>query len=95
MAERGSGDNSGLIGLVLGALAGAGLTLLATPASGKKLRARLMNRAAPHEPASPEWAPAASDKTVAHQMLNIPASVTDAPADEGQKQKAEEATTGC
>ncbi|MGI8586760.1 MAG: YtxH domain-containing protein [Chloroflexia bacterium] len=95
MAERGGGDNSGLIGLVLGALAGAGLTLLATPASGKKLRARLMNRAALHEPTSPEWAPAPADKTVAHHMLNIPASVTDAPATGGQKQQAEEATTGC
>lgn len=36
-----SDDNSGLLGLLLGALVGAGLTLLVTPAAGKQLRARL------------------------------------------------------
>ncbi|MDQ2805806.1 MAG: hypothetical protein M3Z04_02615 [Chloroflexota bacterium] len=34
-------DNSGLLGLLLGALVGAGLTLLVTPAGGKQLRAHL------------------------------------------------------
>lgn len=36
-----AGDNSGLLGLLLGALVGAGLTLLVTPAGGKQLRTRL------------------------------------------------------
>ncbi|HMA36951.1 MAG TPA: hypothetical protein VKY74_21025 [Chloroflexia bacterium] len=43
-------DNSLLLGLVAGALAGAGLTLLITPASGARVRARLRAGAQPHSP---------------------------------------------
>src|SRR5436189_291249 len=37
---RQRGDNDTLVGLIVGALAGAALTLLVTPASGAALRAR-------------------------------------------------------
>ena len=67
-------DNSGLLGLVLGALVGAGLTLLVTPAAGKQLRARL--QAAAQQQADQGNTGA---EIVAHNMPNIAVSEQAAP----------------
>lgn len=57
-------DNSALLGLVMGALVGAGLTLLATPASGRQVRERLQ----------------VSSRTVAQKMPYLDVLGTEPPA---------------
>ncbi len=67
-------DNSGLLGLLLGALVGAGLTLLVTPAGGKQLRARLQAEMQ-HQADQGN----AQDEIVARNMPNMAVSEQAAP----------------
>jgi len=57
-------DNSALLGLIMGALVGAGLTLLSTPASGRELRSRVQR----------------GTQTVAQKMPNTEGLGTQSPA---------------
>jgi hypothetical protein len=68
------GDNSGLFGLMAGALLGAGLTLLAAPTSGARLRGQL--RAIGARQAEPAGQAAG---TVAQIMPNMTSTEPEAP----------------
>lgn len=76
------GDNSGLLGMLLGALVGAGLTLLVTPASGAQLRTRLQGGKAP-APTAPGYS--GIREGVAQNMPNIMAVEQAAPPTEAEQ----------
>jgi len=71
------GDNSGFFGLMAGALLGAGLTLLAAPTSGERLRSQL--RAVGARRTEPE---SQATGTVAQIMPNITSTEPEAPGAE-------------
>ncbi len=75
-----SDDNSGLLGLVLGALVGVGLTLLVTPTGGKQLRARLQAEVQHQADQGNVGA-----KIVAHNMPNTTMSEQTAPVAEAAR----------